>query len=86
MGLQVILSLLNKFAVQQHEASSTMQTYSSNDICVNSRFTQVSNQVCDKSLETALPPRPSDDHECAVACQFPRVVRKVPSVDIDVDV
>ena len=86
VGLHVILSLMNKLAVQPHEASSSRQTYSSNDICLSSASTPVANQVCDKSLETALPPRPSDDHGCAVACQFPRVVRKVPSVDIDVDV
>ena len=85
-GLPVILYLMNKLAVQPHEASSPRQTFSSNDICLSSGFMPVANQVCDKSLETALPPRPSDDHECAVACQFPRVVRKVPSVDIDVDV
>ena len=86
VGLQVIRSLMNKLAVQPHEASSPRQTYSSNDICLSSGSTPVANQVCDKSLETALLPRPSDDHESAVACQFPWVVRKVPSVDIDVDV
>ena len=86
VGLQVILSLMNKLVVQPYEVVSPRQTYSSNDICLSSGFTPVANQVCDKSLETALPPRPSDDHECAVACQFPLVLRNVPSVDIDVDV
>ena len=77
---------MNKLAVQPYEASSTRLAYSSKDIGLSSGSTQVANQACDKSLETVLPPRPSDVHECAVARQLSRDVRKVPSVGIDVDV
>ena len=86
LGLQAILSLMNKLAVQPYEASSSRLTYSLKDIGLSSGSTQVANQACDKSLETVLPPRPSDDHECAVARQFSWEVRKVLSVNFDVDV
>ena len=86
LGLQAILSLINKLAVQPYEDSSPRLTYSSKDIGLSSVSTQVANQASDKSLDTVLPPRPPDDHECAVARQFCREVRKVPSVNFDVDV
>ena len=84
LGLQTILSLMNKLAVQPGEASSSRQSYSSKDTCWNTVPTQITNQANSKSLE-ALLPRP-DDHEYAVARQCCREVREVPSGNIDVDV
>ena len=68
---QVILSLMNKLAVQPHEAYSIRQTYSSNDICLSSGSTPVANHVCDKSLETALLPRPPMITNALLRANFP---------------